>query len=291
MPVGSGLVAGQRARGGAGSQNYANQDPIASKVGKYDPLIGASANVASKLMDSVGDFGSYNTKRDYKGFNYLNNSPLASNYGAYGANTNQSIANLLGQGGDPAAQQAAFQNYLNSTGYQFQQAQGQRAVTGAQSAGGLLNSGATLKALQQRGQDIAGGAFQNYLNNLGNLSKSGQEAYGTIGQAATVGGTSAATNAQQNKKGNLDLGSSIFGSVMKMFSDARLKSNLVLVNEDDHGQRWYRYNYTPEARAAFDLPDTPQYGVVAQEVLLTDKADAVSIKDGFYRVDYSLLEA
>ncbi|MEX1088094.1 MAG: hypothetical protein WEC36_02630 [Phycisphaeraceae bacterium] len=87
-------------------------------------------------------------------------------------------ADLLGVGGDPAASQAAFQNYLNSTGYQFQLGEGQRAVTGSAAARGLLNSGSTARRLTQYGQDLGSSYFNNYLTQLGGVSQQGLQGIG-----------------------------------------------------------------------------------------------------------------
>ena len=54
---------------------------------------------------------------------------------------------FLGLGGDPAATQAAFNTYLNSTGYQFNRQQGLDAVNQSKASQGLFNSGSTLEAL------------------------------------------------------------------------------------------------------------------------------------------------
>ena len=84
---------------------------------------------------------------------------------------------------DPnAAYQNAFQNYLNSTGYQFQVDQGNRAITQNRAAAGALNSGATLKALQTYGQNTATGFFKDYLGLLAN-----QQGVGLTGANALAG--------------------------------------------------------------------------------------------------------
>ncbi len=130
------------------------------------------------------------------GFNYLKNSPLATSYLPQGAAANGQIAALLGVGGDsgvdPAVAANAFQNYQNSTGTQFMLHEGQNATTSSNAARGLLNSGATLKALTKYGQQLGNTTFSNYLTQLGGLSASGLKAGGAIGDAATYGGGQAA---------------------------------------------------------------------------------------------------
>lgn len=112
-------------------------------------------------------------KKASQGYNYLlNNDAVAQAQtqgmaagtqmdqvgGMYGA--------LLGLGGDTEAANQAFQNYQNSTGYQFRLGEGMGAITGSSAARGLLNSGATLKSLTSYGQGLASSEFGNYLNAL-----------------------------------------------------------------------------------------------------------------------------
>lgn len=104
-------------------------------------------------------------------------------------------------GGTPAAggggavggdAQNAFGKYLDSTGYQFQLGQGQKAITTSNAAKGLLNSGATLKALNNYGQGMAGNYFNNYLGQVNNVAQQGLTAGAAIGGAASQGGANAA---------------------------------------------------------------------------------------------------
>lgn len=119
-----------------------------------------------------------------------------------GASANTAQAALLGVGGDPAAQQEAFKNYLGSTGYQFQLGQGQNAVASSNASKGLLNSGATAKALTQYGQNLASTSFGNYFNELGTVSAAGANAAQTkansrIGAASQGAGITAQSGANQ----------------------------------------------------------------------------------------------
>jgi len=104
---------------------------------------------------------------------------LSQNLGGQTTNAtgaSNGLAAMLGIGGDPAAQNAAFQNFRNSTGYQFGLDQGTNAITSNAAAKGLLNSGATGKALESYGQNYANQQYQNYLNPLMNLISSGNQA-------------------------------------------------------------------------------------------------------------------
>jgi len=90
--------------------------------------------------------------------------------------------------------QAAFQNYLGSTGYQFQVDQGNQAINQGYAASGTLQSGAALKALQTYGQNTATGFFRDYLGLLGN-----QQSVGLSGASAIAGvGQGYANSVSQN---------------------------------------------------------------------------------------------
>lgn len=80
---------------------------------------------------------------------------------------------LLGLGGDAAGANTAFQNYLNSTDYNFAQNEAQKALTSGFAARGLGQSGAALKALQDRRQSIAQGYLGSYLDRLNGISQTG----------------------------------------------------------------------------------------------------------------------
>lgn len=74
------------------------------------------------------------------------------------------------QGGVTAQQAAndAFNTFRNSTGYQFNFNEGMRGVNASTFGGGFGQSGAALKALQDRGASIADNTFMGYANLLGN---------------------------------------------------------------------------------------------------------------------------
>ncbi len=94
----------------------------------------------------------------------------------------------------PGTAQNAFQNYLGSTGYQFQVDQGNKAINQGYAARGSLQSGAALKALQTYGQNTATGFFKDYLGLLSN-----QQGVGLSGANAIAGvGTNYANTVSAN---------------------------------------------------------------------------------------------
>lgn len=102
------------------------------------------------------------------------------------------LGNLLGlNGGD--AQTQGFQNFRNSTGYQFGKQQGMDSITGNAATQGLLNSGGTLKALDTYGQNYADTQYGNYTGQLQNLLNSGLQGSGVLagaGQQSMSNGSS-----------------------------------------------------------------------------------------------------
>lgn len=100
------------------------------------------------------------------------------------------IQSLLGVGGTAGAGAAGLNAFQNSAGYQNALTTGSNAITGNNAAKGLLNSGATLKALDRFGSNLGNSYYNDYLNSLFNganlgigagqlISGSGQTSQGT----------------------------------------------------------------------------------------------------------------
>lgn len=156
-------------------------------------------NIVGGLIGGIGSLlgGSSAKSNDLTGYNYLNANP--ANKAAQGA-VAPAVAGqtgaLTGQSGvadtmntlltSNGTNTPAFQNYLNSTGYNFKMDQGQRAITGSAAAKGLLGSGSTAKALTTFGQGLAGDTFNNYLSQL-------RDTAGVYGSNATGYGAQAQT--------------------------------------------------------------------------------------------------
>lgn len=90
------------------------------------------------------------------------------------------MANMLGLNG-AQGQNEGFNNWKNSTGYQFGLDQGMGAITGGAASKGLLNSGSTAKALGKFGMDYASTKYGDYMNQLMGLGNQGNSAAGIIG--------------------------------------------------------------------------------------------------------------
>lgn len=123
--------------------------------------------------------------------------------------TNQ-IANMLGLNG-AQGQNQAFQNWQNSTGYQFGLNQGMQSINGNAAAQGLLNSGATAKALNTYGQNYANTQYGNYMNQLTGLAGQGLQAGGLL---AGAGQTSSSKDNRGSNAGAISNVGNVFGSFL-----------------------------------------------------------------------------
>jgi hypothetical protein len=151
-----------------------------------------------------------------KGFSYLTGKNGVGPYVKNGRTANQDALDALTN-----PNSTAFKNYLSSTGYNFQKQQGMSAITGSAAARGLLNSGGTAKALAAFGTNLANTNFNNYLSNLGDISKEGLTAAGEIGQAGTAGGAAAGAAAQSGTSSGFgQLGSAAGGAYNYFNSNA-----------------------------------------------------------------------
>lgn len=200
-------------------------------------IIGGIAGIAGSIIggDAMAHADENAANAALTGYNYLTSGPGGQaqqtfvNNGVTASNAQQgtqgAIAGLLGQGPNSAANQAAFNNYLGSTGYQFQLGQGTQAINSNAASRGLLDSGANAKALTGYGQNLASTTFNNYLGQLGGLNAaqgataaSGQAANTAIGAAGSAGGGAAANAliAGGQAQGNAIAGAG--GSLNTMFS-------------------------------------------------------------------------
>lgn len=147
------------------------------------------------------------------GYNYLEN-PAASGVqsqvaGGNAANTAEQ--QLLGLQPMSSQTQTGFNNYLNSTGYNFQMQQGQQAISGNAASKGILNSGATAKALTQYGQNLGSTYFNNYLSQLGAVNATGNQIAGATAQAGSTGGSNAANATMSGGNAQAGMYSNLFG--------------------------------------------------------------------------------
>lgn len=178
-------------------------------------LIGGAIGLGTALFggSSKQDAANTGAQQSLAGYNYLTTGAGAPTVtaaqdtgaaaGTAQAGTQAARSQLLGLSPTTPGTTSAFDNYLNSTGYQFQKQQGVGAITGNAASRGLLNSGSTAKALDKYGQGVGAQGFSNYLDQLGNLDTAqgttagrGVTAAQIVGQAGTTGGGNASTATQ-----------------------------------------------------------------------------------------------
>jgi hypothetical protein len=167
---------------------------VGAVVSGIGSIVGASQKAkAAKKAD----------QRLQEGRDYAINKSGLGDFRDAGVKANDTISNLLNIGGandNTQASQAAFDNYLNSTGYRSQMKQGQDAIASSAAARGLLNSGSTLKALTKFGQGTGSQYFNDYLNQAGQVANRGEQAASDL--AHTVTGTAGASAQVLQSGGN-----------------------------------------------------------------------------------------
>lgn len=136
---------------------------------------------------------------------YNTNQANLNPYISTGTNATNNLAGLLGIGGNAAGSQDAFNNYLNSSNYNFTKDQGQKSVASQNAA--TYGSGATGKALVGYGQNLAQntlGGYESMLSGLGNQGASAASNLGSLGnQYAGQYSTNLTQGASQQNQANL----------------------------------------------------------------------------------------
>lgn len=126
-----------------------------------------------------------------------------------GIQAQNALLGALGlQGGDAA--NMAFRQFLDSTGFQNELQAGSQAITGNAAARGLLDSGATARALQGFGQNLAQSRFQNFLGQLGGIANTGAGAAAQSAGLIQQGGQLAG---MQRAQGALGFGNALSGAI------------------------------------------------------------------------------
>jgi hypothetical protein len=152
-------------------------------------------------------------QREQFGINRTNlNQFITPGVAAQGAQTA-----LLGLGGDAAAQNAAFDRFRDSTDYQFRFGEGQRSLNSGFGAGNSRLTGRRAMALNDYGQNMASGAFNDYYNRISGIGDRGFAA------ASALGGVS------QNFANSS-------GQIIQNQADNR--SNAALVNGQNSANMW-----------------------------------------------------
>ena len=208
------------------------------------------------------------------GMGGLTNQQFGNAMNAYqmtGANQRagaQGIAGLGQQGQNMLTSQIGTLGGLGASGRGIQQ-QG----LDAQYKAGLQMSDEPYQRLM-RGQALLGGAqpfMPQYQSGFGTNFAPTQRYESESGAGRVQGGLS--------KAGGL------IGTIAGIFSDIRLKENVVKVDEVEPGVGWYTWDWNDTAKA-MGVDDQTE-GVIAQELIEVDPGAVAMGDDGYYRVDYS----
>lgn len=144
---------------------YVNGNPDA--LANWNVVRGSQSDT---FGGDVGAFGQYHFNADGSRRDL---TPYQSGGGSTSATSNTQ------------AYQDAFQNYQNSTGYQFRLNQGLGALASNYRARGVSQSGAADKALLKYGQDYGSNEFANYLGQLSNQQAVGLSAANALAGVGT----------------------------------------------------------------------------------------------------------
>lgn len=183
----------------------------------------------------------------------------------------------IGQAADGIAEaggaQAGYQGYLQQAGFAPAMRQMSQATVGQGAASGLLNSGTTVKRLQNRGTELNQSFFNNYLQQLSGVANQGLQA----GQLVT----SAGQRSQGGGPSTAGTIASLAGKAAAIFSDRRLKRNIERIGEFADGLGIYRFRYIMSKEMV--------EGVMADEVAKLRPHALGPVRGGFATVNYGAL--
>lgn len=149
--------------------------------------IGGAATLASGAAAAGAATNAANQNNALEASIYNQNSANEKPYIQAGDTAQTELNGFLGlDGSNTAASTTALNNYLNSTGYQFDLDQGLDAVQSSKAAQGLLGSGSTLEALDKFGTNEAntfGQQFEGDLQNVVNTGANSANALANQGQS------------------------------------------------------------------------------------------------------------
>ncbi|MGH7022111.1 MAG: hypothetical protein ACREEB_00820 [Caulobacteraceae bacterium] len=158
-------------------------------------VIGGGASLLASSNASHAASNAANANNALESQIYQSNKTLETPYIESGDTANTELQGFLGLGGDASATDAAFQNYLNSTGYEFNLNEGLDSVAQTKAASGLLASGSLAKALDAYGTGLADQYGQQYVGDLQNEVGTGAGAANALaGEGQAYAGAVSANN-------------------------------------------------------------------------------------------------
>ena len=128
----------------------------------------------------------------------LNAGPNGGDTFLVGGKTFNTMAEAQKYANQNARGASEYQGFTATPGYQFRVDEGNNAINAMAGARGGLVSGATMQALQERGQNLATEEYGNYMNRLSGLTGMGMSAAGNQASAG-ANYASGASNALANQ--------------------------------------------------------------------------------------------
>jgi hypothetical protein len=184
-------------------KNEANLSPFMNTgnqaMGQINALLGLGGTGPTPGTPGSPDFAAYvqanpDLVADFQrsGGQYGNdiNAYGQAHWGKFGQMEGRNLPTSGGTPGSPAisaeeaqrAAESAFNNYRNSTGYQFRLGEGMNALNSGYAGRGVIQSGAAMKGAVEYGQNFGSNEFGNYLGALSN-----QQGLGLQGASALAG--------------------------------------------------------------------------------------------------------
>jgi hypothetical protein len=188
-------------------------------------------------------------------------------------------ANILGLNG-PDATSGALDDWWGSSGGKFLMEQGTDEIIGNRAANGLLRSGGTSEAIEDRRMGLASTKLSELLGNIFNLNQQGLGA----------GGLQVGAGQYSKGKSTSDTGGlgKFLGALFA--SDPRLKTNIVKLGEEADGLGLYAWDYLPaDGPIAAFMPEGRQRGVMADEVATLRPWALGPVVGGYATVNYGAL--
>lgn len=163
-----------------------------------------ASNKASKVAQTTADNNNA-LQREIYGQNTGNISPFIQRGNAAGTAQNA----LLGLGGDQTAARQGYNDYLANTDYGYQQDQARRGITGSFAARGLGQSGAALKALDDRRVNLNQSFFGQYMDRISGVNQTGLSGANALAGVGSnyAGAVGANNNSAASATGNAALSS------------------------------------------------------------------------------------
>lgn len=150
------------------------------------PFIQSGVRATNAIDAMLGNGGAGGTVQTLPAWSFNGVDYYSDGQGGF---TTQKPAATGGQSAR-AAQDAAFENFRNSTGYQFQQSEGQKAITAALGRKGQLESGAAVKSALRFRDNLANQSALQYIG----LQQNQQQ----VGLSAANAGAGVQTNFANN---------------------------------------------------------------------------------------------